>query len=478
MQSKIYLLQDCDVDGICSATIMYHYLKTLTNKPINVLFHTTKTHGMTDEILSQIDNDSFIVIPDASVNTLEMAKKLNDKNIKCLVLDHHELRVDYPNIITINNQYGNVQNKALSGAGVTHKFCRYVDKRNRAMGAEEYYDLVALSIISDVCSALNYENRAYIYKGLNNIANPFFQYLCDNLIKDGEVTPVNLSFNIINVLNSVCRSDNQELKELVFRCFVGECDDFKAVLSACQKEKRQQDDGVKAVIEDSEIKESKNLVVMFTDDNSGKSGLIANKLQSAYLKPAFVVHENNGKYFGSCRSPVDIRSQLADTKLFSICNGHGCAFGIGIDSTKNLNKIQHYLDQLDLSQCSEYKVIAKIKPSELSEKLCNLSEDYKELWDNDLPQPTVYCKIKCKGSDWVEMRGATIKYRDGGVDLIKFFVSNKQKEALHIGEDKEYTYEIIAKPSWNKWNGNKYKQLVITTIEVSEAKKVEFDDLW
>lgn len=457
---------------------MYSYLKSVVDIPIEVLFHTKKTHGITDEIISQIDNDSFIIIPDASVNTLEMAKKLKDKNVKCLVLDHHELRVDAPNIITVNNQYGNVQNKALSGAGVTHKFCQYVDEVNGTNYAEQMYDLVALSIVSDVCSALNYENRVYMHKGFNNITNPFFKYMCESLIRDGEVTPVNLSFNVINILNSVCRSDNQELKRAVFRCFVGEDDDYSAVVSACKKEKRQQDDGVKAIIEDSEIVESKNLVVMFTEENNGTSGLIANKLQSAYLKPSFVVHESDGKYFGSCRSPVEIRSQLEKTKLFSICKGHSCAFGIGIDSIENLNKIQHYLDKLDLSQCSEYKVIATIKPSELSEKLCNLSHNYKELWDNDLPQPTVHCKIRCKGSDWVEMKGATIKYVDGGVSCIKFFTSNKQKEALHIGEDREYIYDIIAKPDWNIWNGNKYRQLVITTIEVGETKKVEFDDLW
>lgn len=423
-----------------------------------------------------MEDNSFIVIPDASANDINTAHKLAEHNIKCLVLDHHELRVDYDGIVTINNQYG-ADNKALSGAGVTHKFFQYVDKQRNTNTAEQFYDLVALSIVSDVCSALSYENRAYLNKGLKNITNPFFEYLCDNLIKDGKIIPVNLSFNVINVLNAVCRSDNQTLKEQLFKCFVGENNDFSSVLDACKKEKRQQDDQVKALIEDNEVVESKNLVIMFTEDNSGKSGLLANKLQSQYLKPAFVVRETKGKYFGSCRSPVDIRERLANTNLFNICNGHGCAFGIGFD-TENLNKITQYLSRLDLSECSEYKVISKIKPSELSEKLCNLSHNYTELWDNDLPEPVVYCKVKCKGSDWQALRGATIKLQDNNVSCLKFFVSNKQKEALHIGEDKEYTYEFIAKPAWNEWNGNRYRQLVIDKIEVSEAEKISFDDLW
>lgn len=476
MEPKIYLLQDCDVDGICSATIAYRYLKTLTKKPITTLFHSDKSHGITDDILSQMEDNSFIVVPDASANDINMARKLTEHNIKCLVLDHHELKVEHDGIVTINNQYG-ANNKALSGAGVTHKFFQYVDKQRGTNTVEQFYDLVALSIISDACSMLNYENRAYVHKGLNNISNPFFEYLCDNLITDGNVIPVNLSFKVINILNAVCRSDNQTLKEQLFKCFVGENDDFSSVLDACKREKRQQDDQVKALIEDSDVKESKNLVVMFTEDNSGKSGLLANKLQSQYLKPAFVVRETKGKYFGSCRSPINIREQLANTKLFSICNGHSAAFGVGFD-IQNLDKITQYLDRLDLSECSEYKVITSIKPSELTDKLCDLHDKYQHLWTNDLPEPTIHCRVKCCGSDWQALRGATIKLQVDGISLLKFFVSAKQKESLHIGEDKEYNYDIIARPSWNEWNGNRYRQAIIDKVEVSEAHKIEFDDLW
>lgn len=447
---------------------MYNYLKAMSDIPIEVLFHTKKTHGMTSEVLSQVSDDSLIIIPDASVNTPTMADKALERNIKCLVLDHHEININTTNVVTINNRYGDVQNVELSGAGVTHKFCQYVDKINNTNYAEQFYDLVALSIISDSRDVTFMENRAYIYYTFekNKINNKFLCYLCDTLIPN-KITPHELSFKVINILNAVCRLDNQELKEQLFKCFVGENDDFAGVLDACKKAKRQQDEKVKVIIEDNEVLEADNLVVMVNEEVCGLNGLVANKLQTKYLKPAFVVHTDGENYTGSVRSPVDIRELAEESKLFIFNQGHPSAYGTSF-AINNLNKICDYFSNLDFSDSQHYNVVGSYYNTKIPNNLFSIFNDYDILWSKGLPKPLVHYRLCCTGADWLSLRGATIKLIHNDITFIKFFVSNLQKEKWHIGEDVLLQIDIIGNCGINEYGGKSSPQVIIEQMEVSQ----------
>ncbi|MBQ0089346.1 MAG: hypothetical protein KBT27_08435 [Prevotellaceae bacterium] len=453
------------------------------NLNIEVLTHDLKTHGLSKNIMCQILPNSFVWLPDAGTNDVEQCKVLVDKGCKILITDHHIIEKPNPYAVVINNQRFEWINHDGSGACVTYKFIEYCCKKyNINYDYSKHMDMVACANIGDVMSVKTYENRAFNHFGLNNITNPFLLRLCSEFVKGDNVTPMNISWDIIPKINAVIRSDNKELKHKMFEAFVGEYDGAWGVLIKAMKDCHRKQSDISKQIAEEAMEDGimgKNSIICFVEP-SNYNGLAANKVMSSCDKVTIMVHKSGNKYVGSLRSPVPIRDELVKSRLFEFVSGHDSAAGLAFvdNNGENLNKIQHYLDKLDLSQCSEYKVISTIKPSELSEKLCNLSHNYKEIWDNDLPQPTVHCKIRCKGSDWVEMKGATIKYVDGGVSCIKFFTSNKQKEALHIGEDKEYVYDIIAKPDWNIWNGNKYKQLLIEKIEVSGANEITFDDLW
>lgn len=484
----IYLIQDSDVDGLCSASIIYQYLKQLNpNININVLFHTKKTHGITDEILEQVADGCLIIIPDASVNSKKYQDIIESRNISVVQTDHHDIKIDNgKTIVCINNQFGDVENKSLSGAGVTHKFCQYIDSQVGKKFASQYVDLVALSIVSDSCSMLTYENRAYLAVGLNKINNPCYKYLCENFIKKDTISPIDLSFNVINVLNAVQRSDNQALKERVFRCFVGEDDSYKSLLTACRKEKRLQDDDVKEAIEMADIVETDKLVIATTQDATALSGLLANKLMSKYQRPVFVVHEDEnvqGKILGSCRSPVPIREQIADSGLCIYAAGHPPAFGVAYFSSNTDNLID-YCNQLDLEDTSEYNVIFSIDSRNLSkipDKLYDFTEENYQLFGNDLPSPKIHVKgIKTKGEYIYEMgNGSTIKLLLGDVTAIKFFCSKEYRESIHVGEKIPLDIELVGTLQWNEWNGEKYKQIKVEQLDVKVGNdKLTIDDLW
>ena len=158
-----------DVDGFLSASMLYCYLRSL-NKSINIfpLFHNDKSHGLDDNIISQIENDSLLIIPDAS-GSEEQYKTLCDKNVSVTVLDHHDISNSNYAAIVNNQLSSNVQNKYLSGCGVTHKFLQALDAKYNKRLSGKYISYVAISIVSDSMNVTSLENRAYLCYGLQKI---------------------------------------------------------------------------------------------------------------------------------------------------------------------------------------------------------------------------------------------------------------------------------------------------------------------
>ena len=85
MQNKIYILQDCDVDGLISSVLVYKYLIHLGVKHENiiVLYHKDKRHGLNEDIMKEIKNDCKLLwIPDANPSSQQYVEDLGNKNIK------------------------------------------------------------------------------------------------------------------------------------------------------------------------------------------------------------------------------------------------------------------------------------------------------------------------------------------------------------------------------------------------------------
>ena len=168
------------MDGICSATAIVQFLKSISVNP-KIFFHPNKAHGLTTYNIDEIENANLnlLIIPDAGSNDTQYCSRLTSRGTKILVLDHHEITKSNPSSIIINPHMDKAHlNTKLSGAGITSKF---VDAYCEMYGLNPVYikDLVACSIISDVCDVTVLENRKYIYDGLSRVENPFLKFLFD-----------------------------------------------------------------------------------------------------------------------------------------------------------------------------------------------------------------------------------------------------------------------------------------------------------
>lgn len=359
----ITILVDCDPDGYTSAAMLYMYIKRMNpDYPVHYMIHkNNKAHGlgkMHEGDFKIPKGTKLLILPDSASNDLAEMNELMAKGIDIIVLDHHEVEPSdiKCNAIIVNNQISsNYTNKDFSGAGIVYEFLKGLDERFWNDYADDYLDLVALANISDLMDLRSFSTRYYVNLGLRNINNPMFQAFVqaqEYSIK-GAVTPTAVAWSITPIINAMVRIGSFEERDLLFKAFVGEYQEFdykkrsgeiiketiyERAARLCKNAKGRQDKQRDKLFQSLVKKVDNNdKVVIVEADNtdSGIVGLVAMKLAD-YLKRCVVVLRDIGDdtLSGSLRnydnSPVEnLKELLNDTKLFH-CQGHSNAAGAEI----------------------------------------------------------------------------------------------------------------------------------------------------
>ena len=324
-QQKAIVIVDSDCDGFTSSAVLINYLHDVfpqwVENKLDYVLHSGKQHGLNDHIDHLLtENYSLVLVPDAGSNDVEECKKLKEKNIEVIILDHHICDLDNPYAYVINNQLSNYPNKELSGVGVTWQFCRYLDLLLNKNCTDQYLDLVALGNDADMMSMTSIETKHLINKGLKQVQNPFIAYMHEkNKFSLGEnLTPIGVAFYIAPFVNAIVRSGTLEEKTLVFNSMLkflafkeipstkrghllGEKEKLveQAVRVATNVKARQtkaQDAGmakIEQMIEDQDLLLHKVLLFLLEPDEIDKNiaGLIANKIMAKYQRPVCILTE-------------------------------------------------------------------------------------------------------------------------------------------------------------------------------------------
>ena len=164
-KQKVGIIQDCDVDGLCSAVIAYQFLSSMMDEKPIVFFHSSKQHGINDlmtEILNA--NLDLLIVPDAGSNDVDACRELRANGVDVIIADHHEIENENQFAIVVNCMQGDT-NHAASGTTVMSKIVDRYSERYLGGRRFNFEDLVALSLLSDSRSMLSVENRAYLNLG-------------------------------------------------------------------------------------------------------------------------------------------------------------------------------------------------------------------------------------------------------------------------------------------------------------------------
>lgn len=494
---KIGVLIDVDADGLCSSTLIYRFIKSISPaQPIDYFIHTVKQHGLVESreenIVQQVIGAKIdlMIIPDASSNDAEQCTRLKAKHIDCLILDHHEIDKPNPDAIVINHHLGEGLNTALSGTGVTYKFVQaYCERYGHDIG-KQYLDLVATSIVTDVCDMTQPENFAYVKAGFANMTNPMLKAMYEAFNTRGN-NPVGVAWGTGPKINAAFRGDDMEIKHIMFKAMVGLHDVDNAISTLKSNHETQARITQKLVKEITPSLDLTHKVVIGYTEPEFKafSGLIAGKLSGEYNKPSLVLREQRyGRrkpmLTGSMRSPVELAQQINESGL-ATCQGHKGACGIWFPKA-NLEKLIKWFDNQDLASESVKPVTAQLEPNQINLALCHACCDDMLLWggseQSHVPQPKFYLTLETMPNDvtvYVK-RNKTVKLNFGKASVLKFNAKGADIDLLMSGKCQ---VEALVTLDVNEWNGVespqcKIEEWEIRKVEEKDASETSWEDLF
>ena len=504
--NPVYIICDADLDGITSTAILYSYMIDFANQcnedwDIRILVHEGKERGLQDnEVFNHIKEDvpSLVIIPDAGSNDREQVKYLKEEfNIDILILDHHDIETPIEDGILINNQSEmNVDiSKNGSGCLVTYMFLKALDKYFNRDEADNYIDLVALSLISDSMDMSDQQNRTFYHYGLetmDKIRNIFLFKTFEKFIGDNPYTQRDISFKIVPKFNSVVRSTDNELKKRIIECFIGCENDIDDILDKCAECHRNQIKLVDDIINhhnDEINKASENNIVLLSCDDMPRSysGLVAGKIMNICNKPTIIGKIKDNTLIGSLRSPIPFRNELNENDLVEWAIGHENSCGVSI-AKDNIDKLVEYYNAIEISYEPHIDVLRSYTIEDIPDNIFDLfGANLDVIWGYGVPKPLFEIhNIIFHPSD-IQILGAnkrTLKIGNGRMNFLIFNVTKKQKADLGLGtiidgefyerldpsSDKKYILSAIGSLSVNRYKGYVNNQMIIDSFTVSKYK--------
>lgn len=482
--SKIAIVQDSDNDGISSFAIIYLYIKEIYQKAnIEVLIHNGKQHGLSSDI--HINDDiNLVILPDASSNDFTEHKQLKDRGIDVLVLDHHLCDLGYsPYAVVINNQLsGKVTNKELCGAGVTLKFIKAMDDYLFENKSSKYYDLAMWGNIADMMDLRSKETRYFVYEGLQNVNNLFLKAIMEvkSFELDGKLNILSIGWVISPLINATIRSGTQEEKFKMAQAFISDDYDFcLEVAKMCKSVKSRQDSAVKSALKKIELKINitpQDRCIILDVGKTLKhehTGLVAGKLADKYKLPTLLYRDSASKeniIGGSGRGiesiTEDFRSNLLESQLVLMSQGHNSAFGFELEKD-NINKLKEYLNGLykdkEVTDNKEYQVDFILEESEIDEYIINELAIIENEFGNGIDMPLILFKnIELNLTEDNKKGKLNIVFYINNIKFIKKFATNKLKGELI---NQSIMVDIVGKCVMDTYNNSGMVEIVDLEIK-------------
>jgi single-stranded-DNA-specific exonuclease len=389
----IGVFTDYDVDGVCSAALIYGFLLSIGNDPPAIFIpdRTNDGYGLNIRGIEELHSQgvSLVITADCGITSIEEVKYANALGMDVIITDHHELSDERPEAFSIINPkqsecsfYG----EDLCGAGVVFHLIIALRSLLRDNGMEDLpnlrdeLDLVAMATIADVVP-LSGINRVLVKEGLNvlnssprvgisalarisGIKRDLFSrdigfLLGPRINAAGRVSDARKSFDLLTTNDEeLALSLAQELDELNRRRQIHEQTVLKEVLLMLE-----QSSHIGNVI-----------TVAGTNWHPGVIGIVASRLTSIFSRPAIIMSISDGVGIGSGRSVpgVDLYSAVSQASGFlNDFGGHKMAVGLNIDEG-NILSFANALDgiiKIPSEQAESFEVDLKISPFDITPML-------------------------------------------------------------------------------------------------------------
>lgn len=397
---KICVYGDYDVDGTCSAALMYLFLKELgANVETYIPNRITEGYGVS---ITSIDilkerGVNLIITVDCGITAVDEIDHANSLGIETIVCDHHQSKEKIPNAYAVLDPIKpgcNYPFKHLSGAGVAFKLARAVgDRIGKKDLALKYLDLVALAGAADIVPLVD-ENRILVKEGIDLInTNPRPGIVA--LLKSARMEPGNLNagqivFTIAPRINAVGRlGDANRAVDLFTTDDPKRAIELAQVLEDENTERRKIDEmtfshAMQLVDSGIDMDSDLGIVLHCEDWHPGVIGIVASRLVEKFHRPAVMLTTIDGVAKGSARSihGFNIYEALQSCEdLLLQFGGHEAAAGLAIEIEK-LDEFKEKFNSVlrknmtDENKLHEVHIDTKISFSDISPKFLRVLEQF------------------------------------------------------------------------------------------------------
>ena len=367
----IRVIGDYDVDGICSSYILTKGFQMLGAQVDTAIPHRIHDgYGLNEHLIEEAKREGvgMIVTCDNGIAAAPQIELANSLGMRVIVTDHHEVpyreekgerQMVLPPADAILNpkQYDcPYPNKNLCGAVVAFKYIAALYERFGvpAEELEDYYELAAIATVGDVMD-LQGENRILVKEGLYRLRNTKNQGLQEliraNSLEDAKITAYHIGFVLGPCINASGRLDtaarslallNAKTKEEAAR-LAGDLTALNQSRKALTEKGKEE---AIRIIETTELKNDRVLVVYLPDCHESLAGIIAGRIREKYHRPAFVLTGGETSAKGSGRS-IESYSMYEElvkcADLMIQFGGHPMAAGLSIEE-KNIEEFRRRLN--------------------------------------------------------------------------------------------------------------------------------------
>jgi single-stranded-DNA-specific exonuclease len=399
-QEHILVYGDYDVDGTTSVALTYSFFKEI-HPFINYYIPDRYLEGYgisTQGIDYAFENNYTLIIAlDCGIKSVDKIAYANTKGIDFVICDHHMPGDKIPEAVAVldpKRKDCEYPYKELSGCGLGFKLIQaYADKNNMPFEKiEEYLDLVAVSIASDIVPITG-ENRILAYFGLKKLnQNPCIgiKALIELSGKTNNFTITDIVFAIGPRINAAGRIDDaKKAVQLLIAPSKDIAEDVGIIINSQNAERRVFDSNIteqalNMILNSPEMANRKSTVVYHESWHKGVIGIVASRLTEKYYRPTIVLTQSNGHVAGSARSVVgyDLYEALCEcSDLLEQFGGHKYAAGLTM-KTENVAAFSKRFEEVvsatitDDLLIQEIIIEAEINLIEINPKFFRISQQF------------------------------------------------------------------------------------------------------
>lgn len=372
-KETIAIASDFDVDGIFSSMILYTAFKRCGAECfVETPNRVTEGYGLNRRIVDEsLEKGAKLLITcDNGIAALDAVSYAKEKGFTVIVTDHHEvpfeeqengeriyIKPEADAIVNPKQKECTYPFPKLCGAGVAFKLAQVL-YREAGIAKEELDPLLEFAAIATVADVMDLEdeNRIIVKYGLKlleHTKNKGLQAILRvNQLEGKTISAYHIGFVIGPCFNAAGRLDTVKIALDLLMCQDEKQAEILAGRLKAMNESRK-DMTVKGfeqaveIVEQSDLKDDKVLLVKLEDCHESLVGIIAGRLRELYHKPCIVFVDVEEGVKGSGRSieAYNMFEELLKCKdLLERFGGHPMAAGLSLKS-ENLEELRKRLNE-------------------------------------------------------------------------------------------------------------------------------------